>query len=90
MNKPVLHTFCKVCQSVASAIESYYRVIDANSNSVSLQPHQEPEAYKEIILGSIKDLKSKTDYASCQDIVAKFVKDGIQPSPQSRLRFEPQ
>ena len=76
---------CDVCRSVASAVDATCHAIEANSNDDSLI--QEIKRYWPIDAGLFQDLERKKDCISCQDIVNKYIKDGIQPPSYCPLFF---
>ena len=70
--------FCDTCYSIANELQSYYE-----SLQTSFREKVEPDRHrkdKKISLGTMKDLESRSECQSCQDIVCKLVKDGTKTS----------
>ena len=78
--------FCDTCYSIANEIQSYYE-----SLQTSFREKVEPDRHrkdKKTSLGTMKDLESRSECQSCQDIVRKLVKDGTNPSLPCVLYLE--
>ena len=87
-----LASSCEVCQSVSHAIDDYYESMKDSSIKGTLLkgrlPPGSPEDQQLLALGSLENLKGKSDCTSCQDILPKIVRDGAQVSSHSELYFE--
>lgn len=81
--------FCDACYSIASEIDSYYQILKAsfaNGGQLSDLP-KGLKADKNISLGTWKDLRSRLECSSCQDIARKLVHDGNEPLAHTDLIF---
>ena len=82
--------FCDACYAIASEIDSYYQFLKArfaNGEQLSDFPGRRG-VHKNISLGTWKDLQSRLECTSCQDIARNLIHDGKEPSAHAGLAFE--
>ena len=83
-------TFCDTCQKIASEIDVYYKFQKASynkENQLPFSPRELKVKTKEIPLGTLKDLQSRIECTSCQDIARRLVQGGREPPAQVVLEF---
>lgn len=78
-------TFCDICQEIASLIDDCYKFQKAifnEENQLPFSPRELEFDPKEISLGTLKDLQSRIECTSCQDITRSLhhpYPDGKEP-----------
>ncbi len=81
---------CEVCQSVSHAIDTFYQSMEESSIKGTLRSGRFPKTLKnpvEYTLGSLEDLKSRSNCTSCQDIFERIVWDDAQIPSHSEIIF---
>ena len=80
---------CEVCQSMSHAIDTYYQSMKESSIKGTLfNGRRLPdnfESHQRLALGSLEDIKGRSNCTSCQDIVEKIVRDDVQDLSHSEL-----
>ena len=83
---------CEACQTVARLIKAFYHSMEESATNGTLNegrlPPSDHEDPQTVTLGSLEQLKGRTDCTSCQDIVNKLTRDDCQPPSHSDLVFE--
>ena len=75
-----------MCYLIAIEIQSYYESLQTSfREKVELDRHRKD---KKTSLGTMKDLESRGECQSCQDMVRKLVKDGTRPPVPCVLYFK--
>ena len=83
-------TFCDTCRKVALLIDGYYKYEKTKSDRKNGLPFRRRELESNggtISLGTWKELQSRIECTSCQDIARSLVQGGREPPADDVLRF---